>query len=1056
MSSFPSSAVSSPEPYSDFAELRSRKRELLAEQKNRWSEGDPPPVDELLERWPTDPQGDADVASLLMQDMLQRRMHGEEASQDEYSRRFPKHKDSLAGLVSRHDFLRSVGVESTEKRCTLRFPEVGDEVFGFRLCEELGRGAFARVFLAEQAELGARAVAVKISAIEGTEPQTLAQMQHTHIVPIYSVQEDSRSGLRAVCMPYFGGASLSRILQQVWAKTKLPLEGRQFVASLEKIAAPTPSRGRNQPAGIKRQQAAPAPVGTFSLEADEATVVTPVSPHLLANDSRPLTPGSPPMPLGDGQTPLALLRGESYVRAAIWIVARLAEGLQHAHQRRVLHRDIKPANILVGADGQPMLLDFNLSQDQNQDAAAAILGGTVAYMAPEHLRAMARRTAPLVNQVDHRADIYSLGMVLYEMLTGHKPFDQSASYSVLPLQIEAMAAERSKSAPSLRSQRRDAPWSLESIVCKCLAPNPADRYQQAEHFAEDLRCVLDHRPLRHAPELSRVERAVKWTRRHPRLTSTGAVTLMSAILLLATGSALVTAHQHLTGTKEKLVSVQAQERKRNYEAGTMRALCLVNTTTGLQEHLPKGMTVCEETLALYGILSADVWQEPADWLQLSTENRNRLAEDARELLLLLASARVRVASKDHSVVRQALTLLDRAEAIPGLALSRALWLDRARYLALLGETPQSQKVQQRAEEIPVVSARDHYLLATALVRAGGPENYAMALAALDRAVILDHRHYWSRMQRGICYTDLGEHLLAAGDFGHCTGLWPEFAWGHFNLGFVQAQSGKKSEAVSSYTKAIECDPDLLAARVNRGLSRLELKKYQGALDDYDRALAQGKTDASVQAGRGMALEGLRRHAEADTAFQLAFAQTATLPVPTRLQIRWSYGFAVASRLPVEAEKAFAEVLTLDPQNTPSLYGSAMLAMERGKNPEALGFFNRALEVSPNYFDARRYRAVLLARNGALEQASEDINWCLEKEPHSGDTLYAAACVAALAAKKHADSKLKDQALSFLEKALGRGVGSDKADNDPDLAWIRQNLRFREIIAQANGSKATGK
>ena len=77
-------------------------------------------------------------------------------------------------------------------------------------------------------------------------------------------------------------------------------------------------------------------------------------------------------------------------------MARLAEGLQHAHQRGVLHRDIKPSNILLGADGQPLLLDFNLARHvRNEQAqATAVLGGTVAYMAPEHLRALLRRTRP--------------------------------------------------------------------------------------------------------------------------------------------------------------------------------------------------------------------------------------------------------------------------------------------------------------------------------------------------------------------------------------------------------------------------------------------------------------------------------------------------------------------------------------------------------------------------------------------------------------------------------------------------------------------------------------
>ena len=167
------------------------------------------------------------------------------------------------------------------------------------------------------------------------------------------------------------------------------------------------------------------------------------------------------------------MRGRTYIHAAVWIVSRLAEALQHAHERGVLHRDIKPSNILLAADGQPMLLDFNLAETRTTPQAAAMLGGTVAYMAPEHLRALAGRDPALARQVDQRADIYSLGMVLYEMLAGKSPFDQSASYSPLPALIEAMAVERSQTVPSLRKQRADVPWSLESIARKCLAPSPS-------------------------------------------------------------------------------------------------------------------------------------------------------------------------------------------------------------------------------------------------------------------------------------------------------------------------------------------------------------------------------------------------------------------------------------------------------------------------------------------------------------------------------------------------------------------------------------------------------
>src|SRR5262249_4380548 len=183
---------------------------------------------------------------------------------------------------------------------------------------------------------------------------------------------------------------------------------------------------------------------------------------------------------------LGLLGGMSYVRAAAWVVARLAEALQHAHQRRVLHHDVKPSNILLGADGRPMLLDFNVPQNllQEQAQVKVTVGGTIVYMAPEHLRAFCGAEAD--GGVDHRADIYSLGVVLYEMLVGGKPFDQTGSYSPMLSQMAAMAQERSRCLPSLRQHRPDIPWGLESIFRMCLAPDRDRRYRHAEHLAADL------------------------------------------------------------------------------------------------------------------------------------------------------------------------------------------------------------------------------------------------------------------------------------------------------------------------------------------------------------------------------------------------------------------------------------------------------------------------------------------------------------------------------------------------------------------------------------------
>ncbi|HLQ46897.1 MAG TPA: serine/threonine-protein kinase, partial [Planctomycetaceae bacterium] len=541
-------AFAEPSGDQSFLAARSIKRQLLEE----LSEPRGPTraeLADLLGRWPNEPAGDPDVAGLLFQDFRERSIRGEQLSRAEYEQRYPEHKDSLGSLFRRQDFLRSVTSASDPLAPVLSLPKVGDELFGFRLRNQLGQGAFARVFLAEQAQLAGRPVALKTSDLTGTEPQTLAQLQHTNIVPIYSVHEDQAAGIRAVCMPYFGGAALSQVLRTVWEQSNRPTRGAQLVAALNQAGGP-PLVARDEPTVIVSCDEPTVIVSADQLAAeteDDLCQLASLVPEICATQSDPLraavevvqNPASRRgKPGGVGAShPLTRLAAIDYLSACGWIIARLAEGLQHAHDRGVLHRDIKPSNILIGGDGTPMLLDFNLAHDDNQSQAQveATLGGTVAYMAPEHLRALNIRTKESVKQVDHRSDIYGLGMVLFELITGHNPFDQTASYSPMPILVEAMAAERGRSVPSLRQFRDDAPWGLESIVRKCLHADPAQRYQRAEQLAEDLDRLLENRPLKFAPELSRKEQVAKWVRRHPRVASSALVAVVAAGLLMVGG-----------------------------------------------------------------------------------------------------------------------------------------------------------------------------------------------------------------------------------------------------------------------------------------------------------------------------------------------------------------------------------------------------------------------------------------------------------------------------------------------------------------------------------------
>jgi serine/threonine protein kinase/lipoprotein NlpI len=1027
-----------------FSMQRARKRELLDELRSGWVEGRPARPEEFLDRWPNDPDGDPDVASLLLEDYFQRRRRGQETSLSDYHERFPEQTKTFEKLLAKETVLRSMGHESDGVASPLRLPDVGDDVFGFRLCRPLGEGAFARVFLAEQADLAGRPVVLKVSDIEGTEPQTLAQLLHTNIVPIYSLHEDRRAGLRAVCMPYLGGASLSAVLSRLWTDSRRVVSGEALVRALESVEASGLSL-RGEGAGTRGQgpetrwqgpgARGQGPEARGEQEPRQTSLPSPLASH--------------PSRLPKGRAiPLAGLRTMSYERAAAWIVAQLAEGLHHAHQRGILHRDIKPSNILISAEGQPLLLDFNLAQTQDVDPAHATIGGTVAYMAPEHLRALVGRTPALIGQVDCRSDIYSLGMVLAEMLTGHRPFDQSGSYSALPVQIKAMAVERSQTVPSIRRDRPDLSWGLESIARKCLAPEPSRRYQQAGHLADDLRRLLEDRPLKYAPELSRVERARKFARRHPRLASSASVATAAVLVLLAVGTALAAA-------RSQLADARSRDLLHQHDEGVLKALCLVNTRLEMQDHLRAGIIACERTLALFGAPEDPDWERNDAWLRLGPEERRRVAEDRRELLLLLADARVRQAAGTEESSVQALRLLDRAESIPGLLPSRALWLDRAGYRTLRGETELASMACQRAEETPATTARDHYLIAASLVRQGGRDQLRAAIAELDEALRLNPRHYWSLVQRGICHLERGELIEAAGDFGQCTGIWPEFAWGYFNRGCVLDRVGSKAAAILDYTAALQRDPVLVPAYANRGLARLELKQHAAALGDFDRARDLGANDAIISTGRGIALEGLGRHDEADAAFAQGFARAEadSLPAPTRARLAWAYGFAISARDAVRARAAFGDALRFDPRNAQAFYGRAMIAMGRGEDAGALRDFDRAIEADPSRNEARRYRAILLARQGDWKSASLEINQCLQREPRSPATLYAAACVAARAFGVFGTTASADQSLDLLDRALAEGANRSRAEQDPDLAALRRLPRFRRLVSLSQDSGA---
>lgn len=209
------------------------------------------------------------------------------------------------------------------------------------------------------------------------------------------------------------------------------------------------------------------------------------------------------------------------VRPAAELLIKLAAAVQHAHERGIIHRDLKPANILLTDDGEPMIADFGLAKRlESQGSEASTMEGTVlgtpCYMAPEQAAGRSHEVGPTT-------DVYALGAILYELLTGKPPFRANSSQ-------ETLEQVRSCEPTPPRKLRPEVPGDLETICLKCLRKDPRQRYDHAQALADDLRRYLAGLPISARP-VPRWERAIKWASRQPvRLLTTAAV---AAALLLA-------------------------------------------------------------------------------------------------------------------------------------------------------------------------------------------------------------------------------------------------------------------------------------------------------------------------------------------------------------------------------------------------------------------------------------------------------------------------------------------------------------------------------------------
>ncbi len=752
------------------------------------------------------------------------------------------------------------------------------------------------------------------------------------------------------------------------------------------------------------------------------------------------------MKLVKGQTLAALLAARPDLSADrprfLAVALQVAQALAYAHAKGVIHRDLKPANIMVGSFGEVQVMDWGLAkvlaeggiadeerasrqhQDDGtqirtarssgssgggSDTEAGTLLGTPAYMPPEQANGA-------VATLDRRADVFGLGAILCEVLTGKPPYVGRSSE-----EVRRKAANGDLADATARLDGCGADAELVALTKACLSPEAVDRPADANAVAAALTAYLDgvQERLRQA-ELAEAAAQAKAREegKRRRLTVALAATVLLAVLGGAVGAII-----YLTG------AVAEQERQqRNAEAV---AGLLDQTTEALQARDAAKAAVLLQAAqkradeggaeALDGRrarLGEDLtWLQELDkvdqfrWTVDDQKLPDPAAVGARFRAVLKqfglspasASAREAAARVSQSAVRERLvSALDwwlRVEQLPWVrevlqgadpdayrdAVRDALMAqDRDKLVALGGQAQAAEQppgfVAFLSEIRDLPEKRSRELLRVAVRQRPGDLGLLMALGLpstnrFREEVEESLRWYQAAVgvapKSSIAHANLGAALHHKGEVEeaiacHRTAiaLDPKYALPHSNLGAALRAKGQLEEAIACYRTAIAIDKKFARAHANLGNALRAKGQLEEAIACYRAAIALDPKYASDHAGLGLALQGKGQLEEAIACYQKAIAID-----PTRAQAHMYLGLALRAKGQVEkAIASFRTTIAIDPDNAPAHYSLGLALVANGQVEEAITSFRATIAIDPEHVLAHYSLGNALQDKGQLEEA----------------------------------------------------------------------------------------
>jgi serine/threonine protein kinase/Flp pilus assembly protein TadD len=929
----------------------------------------------------------------LAEQYYQHLRSGERPDIEEFTRLCPEAADALRQILPALEIMGAAPNPDRSDCQIKQYQTLGD----FHIIRELGRGGMGVVYEAEQLSLGRR-VALKVLPFAAmldkqqlarfkNEARAAATLDHPNIVAVHFVGVER--GVHFYAMQLIEGRSLAEIIAHM------------------------------KPGRAPSAEDVTAPLSKPSTAADTAKAALPTE----------RASGSPAF------SSLPPFQSREYLKSVAKLGIQAAEALDHAHQNGILHRDVKPANILVDEDGGLWITDFGLARIE-QDAGMTMTGdllGTLRYMSPE--QALAKRVV-----VDHRSDIYSLGVTLYELVTLQPAFTGDDRQELL----RQIAFDEPRKPRQLNNR---IPADLETIVLKATEKNPPDRYATAGELADDLRRFVEDLPI-NARRTSIIAVARKWCRRHPAEVRAASIVLLT-IMVAAAGSlgwvardraarrasanaeagiALEEANRLMTQAAwpsalesvrraELVLSSTASASQLQHQVGSMRrdiqmALRLeqIRLDKASSSRADGGFSFAsanrqyERAFREYGIdidvmaedkavdhvrqsaiaselcLALNSWTRVMQYREASDPERkkklNAIAQAAEQDPFRIKLGDASVGSSDEEVRAHLVELLTSQN---GHVLPASAVVYFAENLRMVGGGDEAEKLLKSAVSRYPADFWVNFELAQSYGDGNTPD-WDKAIRYYTAAIALRPTAAVAHNNLGVCFLNKESWQEAIECLQESLRLQPELGKAHSNLGLALSKVNRIDDAINHYDKAMQLLPDSAAPCINLGL----LSQRAGAIDKAIECFQEG-IEREPEEYRSYLMLGNVLRESGDNAQAIGYYRTAAQLAPNVGMIHNNLAVSLArTGATSEAIDSFRKALQFNPKEIVVHCGLAAALNDLGNSDEAIASYKEAIKLNPGIAPAHSGLGDSYAAMGQPAEAAHHFEEAMRLDPRFSD------------------------------------------------------------------------